>query len=269
MVFMQQVSPELLKHLQSVMQRPEGTVALTFHMQNAVAAKGVPSDRRFRIGADGTVAVIGDHGVSVEGVYYYVNGQAVIEPTALEAWNETVKALELLATGRSSAGHLYEVALANLTLSILATGFEAYTRKRFIELVHEGIAANEDELLKTLSESKRDTARTARTSVLQYVGETTNFMSYEKCKRAYNKAYGIRFGDLRLPEGRLASLKSFLHFRHKIVHVSPLLTCLNPEHCPPENPALPNARMAKEAIECFSGFIAALHAATLALRPGK
>ena len=96
------------------------------------SATCVESPRKFRIGKDGNVYRIGDPGVEVMGLSLYQGGQPVIQPTALDAWEETLNAIDILATGQSSKGYIYEVVVTNLTLVVLVTGFEAYTKKRFL-----------------------------------------------------------------------------------------------------------------------------------------
>jgi hypothetical protein len=71
------------------------------------SATGVVSERQFRVGKDGYVYQIGDHGVEVMGVSFYQAGRPIIQPTAREAWSETVKAIDILATGESTEGYIY------------------------------------------------------------------------------------------------------------------------------------------------------------------
>lgn len=244
-----------------------------------VSATGNSSNRQFRVGRDGHVYQVGDHGVELMGVSVYQAGQPVIQPTALEAWRETVKAIEILSTGHSTEGYIYEVVLANLTLAVLVTGFEAYTKKRFIELEQEGITADASAVLEAFySKKERETginasleseAMDAKVSVLEYIvgRHVINFQSYQKCKRAYNKGYGIKFGDLDLPGNQLEALQSYIRYRHKIIHVSPLMGMLNQERVPPEEPVFSKKQTAEAAKECFRGFIDKLHQATLSVRP--
>jgi len=243
-----------------------------------VSVTGIASKRQFRVGKDGRVYQIGDHGVEVMGVSIYQAGQPIIQPTAIEAWGETVKAIDILATGQSTEGYIYEVVVTNLTLAILVTGFEAYTKKRFLELEQEGLAPDTGAVIEAFYPKKereagieallKSEAMDAKVSVLQHIvsRNAINFQSYKNCKRAYNKGYGIKFGDIGLSGSKLEDLQSYIRYRHRIIHVSPSLGVLNQERVPPEEPVFPKKETAEMAKGCFQEFIELLHQATLALR---
>lgn len=246
-----------------------------------VIAIGVPSQRQFRVGKDGHIYQIGDQGIEVMGVHIYQAGQPIILPTAKEAWGETRKAIEILTTGQSSEGYIFEVVVTNLMLAILTTGFEAYTKKRFLELEQEGLSPDTGALIDAFYPKKEreasigalleSEAKDIGISVLQHIVArgAINFQNYDKCKRAYNKAYGIKFGDLKLSSNTLQGIQSYICYRHRIIHVSPMLTILNQEKVPPDDPVFSKKETAENARECFSGFIEALHEATLLLRPSS
>lgn len=243
------------------------------------SAIGIASQRQFRVGKDGRIYQIGDQGIEVMGVSFYQAGQPIVLPTAKEAWGETVKAIEVLATGQSTEGYIFEVVVTNLTLAILTTGFEAYTKKRFLELEQEGLSPDTGAVIDAFYTKKEreaginalleSEATDAGISVLQHIvsRDAINFQNYHNCKRAYNKAYGIKFGDLNLSSNTLESLQSYIRYRHRIIHVSASLGMLNQEKVPAEEPVFPKKETAENARECFSEFIEALHQATLSLRP--
>ncbi len=246
---------------------------------NLSTATGVASQKQFRVGRDGHVYQVGDQGVEVMGVSIYQAGQPVVLPTALEAWTETVKAIEILASGESTEGYIFEVVVTNLTLAILVTGFEAYTKKRFLELEQEGLSPDTEAIIdafypkkereagiKALLESE---AKDATISLLQHIvaRDAINFQNYNNCKRAFNQAYGLRFGELNIAKNILESLQLYIRYRHRIVHVSPSIGMLNQERVPPEEPVFPKKETADSAKNCFKEFIEALHQATLSLRP--
>lgn len=241
---------------------------------------GVPSQRQFRVGHDGAVYQIGDEGVDVMGATVFRGGHLVLEPTALETWNSKVKAIEIIMTGSSPAGYLFEVVSTNLAIAMLVTGFETYCKRRFLELEDEGVPADFDGLVsKFLSKAERE--RGEQLAIVQdasldgvsparkLVGQNRiNFQNYERCKAAFNKGYGIRFGkDIGVPNTLLRELQRLIGFRHRIVHVSPLLGMLNQERVPAEEPVFPNRQYGEKALKTFDDFIQGLHAATLRLRP--
>jgi hypothetical protein len=95
---------------------------------------------------------------------------------------------------------------------------------------------------------------------------TVNFQNYEKCKRAYNKAYGLKFGEIHIASKDLEFLQRLIKYRHRIVHISPLLGMLNQPEVPPEEPVFSNKKLGNDALKCFDTFITKLHDATLRLR---
>lgn len=276
--------------------QPASTVFMAFswspteiklHMQpkasgsQLTSSTGVLSEKQFRVGTDGSVFQLGDANVDVMGVSLFQDGNPVILPTAKEAWEETTKAINILSTGESKEGYIYEVVVANLTLAILVTGYEAYSKKRFLELEQEGLIADTCALIQAFYPKKEkeagiaevidSEAKEAGISVLQHIVSRgiINFQNYNVCKRAFNKAYGIKFGELGLAGDTLKDLQSYIRYRHKIVHVSPSLALLNQERVPSEDPFFSNKQVAGQAEQCFSQFIEALHSATLLLRPKK
>lgn len=244
-----------------------------------VVAVGIPSAKTFRVGKDGAVYQIGDHSVQVSGISMYREGQPVLLPTALDAWKETVSSIKLLATGKSSEGYMYESVVSNLSLAILVTGFEAYSKKRFLELDMEGIVPNIGELINSffpkrerdigINETLKLEATEAQKSLLAYIVNkgVINFQNIDNCKRAFNKCYGIKFGEMGLSNNCLGSLKKIIKYRHKIIHVSPSIGMLNQENVPPEEPVFPKKELVESAIENFNEFIDVLHKSTLELRP--
>lgn len=243
-----------------------------------VSATGTLSQRQYRVGKDGRVYQIGDQGVEVMGVSFYQAGRPIVQPTAKEAWQETVKAIEILSTGESTEGYIYEVIVTNLTLAILVTGFEAYTKKRFLELEQEGLTPNIDAIIDTFYPRKEreagikvlleSEAHDVGISVLQHIVDrgAINFQNFKNCKRAYNKGYDITFGNLDLSGKALKFIQLYIKYRHKIIHVSALQGMLNQEKVPPAEPVFSNKETAEKAKECFNSFIESLHQATLVLR---
>lgn len=241
-------------------------------------ASGVPSKKQFRVGKDGGIYQIGDEGVDVLSTFVYQSGKLALGPTAIEAWRSTKQAIEVLSSGTSSVGYMYEVVVTNMTLSVLVTGFEAYTKTRFKELEDEGI--NPDSLAVVDSFfSKRE--REAGIALILEAEATEsgitllsrliqrsaiNFQNYGDCKKAYSKAYGIRFGEIGIQSEILAQLQQFIRYRHQVIHVSLMLGLLNQSEVPLKEPVFPDRALAESALSVFNLFIGSLHAATLSLR---
>jgi hypothetical protein len=247
--------------------------------EKMLTAVGSVSQRQYKVGKDGGVYQIGDDGVEVGNVRIYMAGKPIIQPTAIEAWRETIKAIELLETGTSSEGYMYEVVVSNLTLTVLVTGFEAYLKNRFLELEQEGISSDvnaiikefypKEEIMIGIERMLELEAKNEGKSLLEHVvGKgVINFQNYKKAKAAFNKGYSVKFGELEVSSYVLTDLQRYIRYRHKIVHVSASLSMLNQEKSPPDEPVHSKKEMAFEAKCCFCEFIEALHRATLHLRP--
>jgi hypothetical protein len=243
-----------------------------------LSARGELSDVQFRVARDGSVFQVGGPGAEVMAVRVREAGRSVLTPTAIETWTSTLKAIEVLWTGQSDQGFMFEVVLSNVTLSILVTGLETYAKTRLLEIESEGMDADWAETFGAFAsrkerESERlrelhDRAGADGISVLEAVVNTgrINFQKYEHLKRAYKAAYGVKVGELAIGARTPELLQGFIRHRHRVVHVSPLLGMLNEEAVPREEPVFANRTTADRAVACFSEFVKALHDATLKLR---
>jgi hypothetical protein len=246
--------------------------------EQLLTADGVPSPRQFQIGTDGSVLQMGDQGVDVMGMHVYEGGKPIVLPSAIQAWENTATAIRILRTGQSGEGFSYEVVVSSLTLVMLVTGFEAYTKTRLSELEMEGISPNSRALFDSFSSKGRrvsgeysemeETATSSGVSILKQIIErgSINFQNYEDVKKAFSRAYDISLATIGIESGEVESLRKYVRYRHRIVHVSPLLGVLNLAEVPPEAPVFANRALADAALGCFDSVVKKLHAATLALR---
>ena len=239
-----------------------------------------PSQRKYRVGANGDVYQIGDEGVEVMGVSIFSGSRPLLTPTAIESWTETTKAIEILLRGTSPDGFIFENVASNMAIVMLITGLETYCRRRFLELEDEGMKADYVPLAWSfLSKREREMgvaqaieqeARDEGISSIRKLVEMRriDFQCYADCKRAYKKAYGIRFGeDLGVSNAVLEELQRIIDYRHRIVHLSPLIGMLNQDRVPPEEPVVANQQYVGKALKTVDDFIKGLHQATLRLRP--
>ena len=246
--------------------------------EKLISAKGTISKKQFRVSDDGSVFEIGGPGIEIIGTNIFANGKPILQPTAIDAWNETIKATKILGTGKSDKGYIFEVAVTNLSLAILVTGFEAYTKKRFLEIEKEGIQPEIDAIIKSffpkkeredgIGEILETKAKEEGKTILQLIVEKNviNFQNFKKCKLAFNKAYGLKFGEIGLEQSTPAKIKKFILYRHRIIHISALQGMLNQAEVPPEEPVFPKKELALEATMEFESLIKKIHEATLKLR---
>lgn len=212
-----------------------------------VGAKGTISKRRFQIGEDEQVVQIGDEGMEVLGARVNVGGKQMIKPTAISAWAETKKAIEILFKGESKEGYIFETVKANLSIVMMVTGFEAYCKTRFQEIEGEGVQPNHEKIDEKLKRKKE------------------NFQDFDDyCKEIYKYGYNIRFSEL-ITSQEFATLKRLFDFRSRIVHASPLITMVNEFEVPKEKPIF-STKVVDESLELFDRFINKLHSETLTLK---
>jgi len=224
---------------------------------------------------------VGATDVAVLGVRVYAGGTSVVSPPAIELWRGTLVAVDLLMSGESAAGYAFESVLSNAVLSMLITGYETYCEQRFSEIEREGVPPDMERVVRRCgTRTQREDLRRGRldavlaelsgthSCVSSATAKRINFQDFERCKSAYAAAYGIRFGrDLGVSSQLIARLRRLIQYRHRIIHVSPLLGALNLLEVPPEEPEFSNKRFAEEAKATVARFIDALHARTLELRP--
>lgn len=244
-----------------------------------VQATGTNSDRKFRVGADGSVFEVGDKGVEVAGLRVSQGGRTVLQPRAIETWNLTVEGVKILFKGTSPDGYIFENVTTNMAIVMLMTGFETYCGRRFLELENEGINphynALVDEFLSTAERNRGDPASIVQEAKEKSVSPVAilrqkkiDFGNWDQCKSAYNKGYGVKFGDLKVANAVLEELQRLIRCRHRIVHVSPLLGMLNEDRISQsESPVFANRGYGSKAMSVTSEFVTALHEATLKLRP--
>lgn len=249
------------------------------HGKEMQSGSGQPSLRQFRAGKDGNIYQIGDDGLQSMEISVYNGERPVLLPTALESWRAALMAAEILARGKSEDGFIFEVAISNLTISLLITGFETYMSTRFLELEEEGIDSDVLALVDAFfSKPDRESGVMARlekeaiennSSILRRILENKkiNFQSYDNCKKAYNKAYKIKFGELELGNETLNNIQEYFWYRHRIVHVSPLIAMLNQPRVPSHDPVFSTQNLAVKVKNEFDTFIQKFHQATLKLSP--
>ncbi len=245
---------------------------------NMVNSKGILSERQYRIAADGAIVQIGDHGIKTSSYMFVSEGKSLLHTTAIESWRETLSAIDLLCTGLSEREYQYESIISSFCIVMLTTGFEAYMKRRFIELEKEGVHPKLRDLFRAFYSAEKISAgipeilemeaKDAGVSILEHIvnGGAINFQRYKHCKLAFNKGYGIVFGSMEIDQRVHDQISEFIRYRHKIVHVSPTLGMLNIDRVPPDDPVFAKEQTALRARQVFDTVIAAVHAASLRLR---
>lgn len=243
-----------------------------------LSAKGEPSATGFQVGRDGSVFEIGAPGVQVMGVRFRRDGDLFLAPTAREVWTSTVQAIDVLWTAKSDQGFIFEVVLTSATLSMLVTGLENYASTRLLEVEREGVRPDAKAVFDSFaSKAERESERLKEleaiagsdgSSVLTTIVATgrIHFQSYDNLKRTYRAAYGIKFGEMGISSQAIEEVQEFIRYRHRVVHVSPLLGMLNEQEVPPKEPVFANRHLAERARKRFDEFVNAVHNTTLRLR---
>ncbi|MBM3148104.1 MAG: hypothetical protein FJ000_09465 [Actinobacteria bacterium] len=187
----------------------------------------------------------------------------------------------MLMDGRPQNDSFGGAVCANAGLSMLVTGYETYCESRWCELESEGIGLDAARVLERFGTRDQRERLSCGQDIHAVLGEQVssgrcaptlvaiiNFQNFESRKRAWNLGYGIRFGtDLELPSQLLERLQRLLAYRHRIVHVSPLIGLLNHPQVPPEDPEFSGPAFLEAAEKTFERFISALHRRTLELCP--
>ena len=167
-----------------------------------VSARGIRSIKQLRVGEDGKIFEIGDQGMKIMGIRVRENGKLILQSTALEAWEETKETIKILHTGNSIEGYIFDILIANLTLPLMVTGFEVYTKRRFSELEKEGITPNFGKIKEKMRADKSYESD-------EGVVETINFQDFKnECKEVYFYGFGIKFRELGMRNEDLEKLEN-------------------------------------------------------------
>lgn len=239
-------------------------------------SKGIPSGISLRTDRHGVIYTI-NSSAGVKNMTIYEKGKPILLPTALEAWEATVKSVNLLVIDDHDIEHHHEVVTVNMILVMLVAGFESYSKRRFFELEQEGLKHDTSLLINSflpkreiengISEILEEEANELGISLLNFITNDkriVNFQSMDKCKKAYNKTYGIVFGDFDLKEGIISKIRMFMKHRHRIIHFSASESTINHEEfCAGAEPIFSNIKTANEAINIFNQFIMELHKTTI------
>lgn len=243
-----------------------------------VVAEGTASDVRLWVDVNGAVTEVGG---GVAGMSMWAGRQSILGPPAIELWDLTLTAVDTLLDGRSDAGYTFDVVVANSALSMLVTGLESYSKTRFVELEAEGLPLHADKVVRKLgTREERDQLKSGsmpsviarardQAAIARALAERFSFQDFEKGKILFGRGYGLRYADLDLDVSALHRIKALLGYRHRIVHVSPLVTMLNPREAPPAEPEFSGRAFADRARGEVDQFIRSLHAASLLLRPPR
>jgi hypothetical protein len=240
-----------------------------------ITVVGEKSKRVLRVDSKGVAHHLGDNSDTMGMVHMTANGELIIQPTAIEVWKETLLAVDTLSTGKSSKGQYYEGVVSNVSIVMLVTGFEAYTKRRFLEIEDEGINPCIDKVIQTflrhsdLIQEIKNQASEQSLSILRVIvsEKIINFQSFDDAKKAYNKAYNIQFGNLGISSDDIADIKRFFKYRHKIIHVHPAMSILNVEEAGIKEQIKSDRELVVKAKTLFNDFIVSLHDKSLELVP--
>lgn len=240
-----------------------------------ITVGGEKSKRVLRVDSKGVAHHLGDNSDTMAMVHVAENGELIIQPTAIEVWKETLLALDSLSTGKSSTDRYYQGVVSNVSIVMLVTGFEAYTKRRFLEIEDEGINPRINKVIQTflrdpdfIQEIKNQASEQSLSMLRVIVSrKKVNFQSFDDAKKAYNKAYSIQFGNLGISSDDIAEIKRFFKYRHKIIHVHPAMSILNVEEAGIKEQIKSDKELVEKAKTLFNNFIVSLHNKSLELVP--
>lgn len=225
-------------------------------------------------GKDGSFLLVGDEGLDV-GIVYVKKGERVaVEPNAIEIFNFSIERVNTLIDGCSKGNFLFETTCVQAGLVMLVSAFETYCRKRFLEMELEGWFLDFDLLcaeiiscryLDSYKHEIEERSNTERKRKLELLIEDRriNFQDFDGCKEAFNKGYGVKFGEIPgITSQMIERIRELIEFRHKIVHSGRDATILNFEEFPDEKPIFSNKQSLEDAKNVLVEFIQKLHVAT-------
>jgi hypothetical protein len=209
-----------------------------------IHAAGTISARAFLVDENEQVLEVGSEGVDVMGMRVYKDGTSILRPTAIDTWRQTKTGVELLLRGLSGEGYMFDVVTSNLSISTLVTGFEVFSKTRFVEIQREGIQPDLEGLDKLLPKKERNPQEAKSCSqnphdtlrFLQRAVGYINFQNFGKCRDAFRATYGIDFSLIGISPNQIREVRGLILHRHRVIHISPLLGTTNGDRVPPERP---------------------------------
>jgi hypothetical protein len=225
---------------------------------------------KFRVGKDGAIYQIGNEGIKVGFYRVKVGEEVVLEPTAKEIFDFQIEKIRILIQNCKKGDFLFESTLAQQIIVMLTTAFEIYARTRFVELEKEGKAVNMEGLYDRFvpkkyreqfkEEIKETASKQGKTELEVFIeSRSINFQDWESFKDAYNKGYGLKIGEIGIPNNILVEVQKFIKWRHKIVHSKSDQTMINFEKVPPAKPIFTNKDLAEKGLDIFQKFIGELY----------
>jgi hypothetical protein len=203
-------------------------------------------------------------------------GKKIVIPPAMDHWKSSRTVKEILWMGNVENYGMFNMVQGNLAIIILVTGFENYCKMRFFELEKNGIIPDVDAILR-LYFSKKDIddniksiieqrAQKNQISLIQQLSteRRLNFQNYTECSKAFFQGYGIKFDELGgITSQDIHEIKKMINYRHRLIHVNPLITMLNELNIPPETPIFISKDLADKTENLFDKFITSLHTKTI------
>lgn len=242
--------------------------------KNAKSVAAIQKRGTVRKGENGALYQVGDAGIIIPTFQIREGGKDVLLPTAKEVWDFTLTKVNVLINGCKLGDFLFQSILVQQCLVMLVTGFEVYTKTRFIEMEKEGKKPNLEALLNEFA--KKETRKEVE-DYAKYPGKSIflallelrgrgliNFQDWDRCKAAYNKAYQIKFGEIPdLKPDIIPRIQKYAGWRHKIIHSRKDMTVLNADNIPQEESIFATKEFIESARNDFIEFIEKLHKQTL------
>ncbi len=238
------------------------------------------SNIKFRAGKDRRIHQIGDEGIQVGYYRVKVGEKVVLEPTAKDIFDFQMEKIKILIENCRKGDFLFESTLVQQIIVMLTTAFETYTQTRFLELEKEGKPLDMEALYnRFISKRYREQFKEEVREIARNQGETElevfiagidgrrpiNFQDWNSFKDAYSKGYGLKIGEIGIPNEILLGVQRFIKWRHKIIHSKEDDTMINFEDVPPAEPIFTNKDLAEKGLKVFRKFIEELHKNTLKL----
>jgi hypothetical protein len=268
---------------------PKLHVAFTWsEKENAIyvgdfRSSGLKSERsssdpniKFRVGKDGAIYQLGDKGIQVGFYAVRVGTETVLEPTAYEGFQFQMEKIQVLLRNCKTGDFLFESIVVQQMIVMLTTAFEVYSRTRFIELEKEAKTANIDALCNRFVPGKyrqpfrvevRERAKEEKRTELEVFLDkrAISFQDWESFKDAYSKGYGLRIGEIGIPNQALVDIQKFILWRQRIIHSRGDQTMINSHEVPPAQPIFTNKELAEKGLCVFRTVVDRFHEYTLKL----
>lgn len=244
--------------------------------QHELSKEGETDHKKIEISFNNTglkLIAEGNSGFQIRNPLLKIGENIIIASNAKELFDFKIERVKILLKYIKKGDFLFETTVCRQIIVMLVSAFEVYVRTRFLEIENEGKELNLERVYDSfLPDGIKEKVKVIIASEAKKKGSSElelfiknrniNFQNWSSFKKAYNKGYNLKIGEIGLSNIIIIKIQKFIKWRHIIIHSKLDSPTINFEYCPPEEPVITNQELARKGINLFQKFINKFHEAT-------